>query len=101
MSSVVMDIGALAALVHPDKLTAEGFLRPERVLVIPGTDHSGEEAFHVYAVYANDTPDEALAWNKVKTMVRWMRNKIRKASGEVRFPYVRVVREADLPPGLS
>jgi hypothetical protein len=101
MGSVVMDMEALAALVHPDKLTAEGFLRPERVLVIPGTDHSGEEAFHVYAVYPNDTPDEALAWNKVKTMVRWMRNKIRKASGEVRFPYVRVVREADLPPGLS
>jgi hypothetical protein len=34
-------------------------------------------------------------------MVRWMRNEIRKANGEDRFPYVRVLRKADLPPGLS
>ncbi len=101
MGSALVDIEALASLVHPDKLAKQGFLRPERVLVIPGTDHAGEEAFHVYAVYSDDTPDSVLAWGKVKPMVRWVRNEIRRASGDDRFPYVRVVRGSDLPPGLS
>jgi len=66
-----------------------------------GTDNSGEAAFHIYLVYPDDTPDAALAWNKVKPMVRWVRNEIRRASGEERWPYVRVTRDADLPPGIS
>src|SRR5258708_2103163 len=101
MATAILDANELSGLIQPDKLAAQGFLPPKRVSVIAGTDHSGEEAFHVYLVYADDTPDVALAWSKVKPMVRWVRNEIRRASGEERWPYVRVTRASDLLAGLS
>lgn len=96
----ILDANELASLVQPEKLAAQGFLPPNRVSVIAGTDHTGEEAFHVYLVYGDDTPDVALAWSNVKPTVRWVRNEIRRASGEERWPYVRVKREANSLAGL-
>jgi hypothetical protein len=101
MAAAILNTNDLAALVQPDNVVAQGFPRPERVSVIAGTDHTGEEAFHVYLVFRDDTPDAALEWGVVKPMVRWVRNEIRRASGEERWPYVRVARNADLLSALS
>src|ERR1700677_1096122 len=101
MAGTILNTKDLEALIQPEKLADQGFLRPERVSVIAGTDHTGEEAFHVFLVYPDDTPDAVLAWNKVKPMVRWVWNEIRQASGEERWPYVRVTRNADLLADLS
>jgi hypothetical protein len=96
MEAVVTDTKVLAELVQPEKLAGKGFPAPHRVSVIFGTDHTGEEAYHVYLVFSDDTPDELLAWSKVKPMVRWVQNQIWKAVGERRWPYVRVMRQSEL-----
>src|SRR5258708_23435271 len=96
MATAILGAKELAGLIQPEKLAVQGFVPPERVSVIDGTDHSGEAAFHVYLVYPDNTPDAALAWSHVKPMVRWVRNEIRRASGEERWPYVRVKRSSDL-----
>lgn len=101
MAIAMLSANELAGLIQPEVLAAQGFLPPERALVIEGTDHSGEAAFHVYLVYPDDIPEGALTWSKVKPMVRWVRNEIRRASGEERWPYVRVVRKSDAPANLS
>ena len=101
MATAILSAPELAGLIQPGKLAAQGFLPPKRVSVIDGTDHSGEAAFHVSLVYPDDTPDAALAWSKVKPMVRWVRNEIRRASGDERWPYVRVTRDSDLLAELS
>ncbi len=66
--------------------------------MLSGVDHTGEEAYHIYLVYPDETPTEQLAWAKIKDEVRWVRNQIRKANGEQRWPYVRVTRKADFNP---
>ena len=91
-----IDTSYLAALVQPERLAEQGFPVPNRVSVIFGTDHTGEEAYHVYLVFADDTPDTMLAWDKVKPMVRWVHDQIWKADGERRWPYVRVKRESEM-----
>ena len=101
MVTVIPSAKNLRDLILPAKLAAQGFLQPLRVSIIDGTDHSGEAAFYVDLVYPDDTPDTALAWSQVKPMVRWVRNEIRRASGEERWPYVRVTRDSDCPAGLS
>jgi hypothetical protein len=87
----------LTNLIQPEKLAAHGFLRPQSISLAEGTDHSGEAAYYVFLVYPDSTPDDQLAWSKVKPMVQWVRNAIRAATAEERWPYVRVVREADVP----
>jgi hypothetical protein len=101
MTVAILSAAQLAELIRPEKLVAQGFLRPQRALVVDSTDHFGEAAYHVYLVYPDDTPDSALAWSKVKPMVRWVRREIRRASGEERWPYVRVLRNSDLPAEIS
>ena len=101
MAIAILSAPELAGLIQPEKLASQGFLPPQRVSVIDGTDHSGEAAFHVSLVYPNDTPDAALAWSNVRPMVRWVRNEIRRASGDERWPYVRVTRNSDLLAELS
>ncbi len=101
MAAAILDASELACLVQPERIAAQGFLPPKRVLVVDGTDHSGDEAYRVSLVYADDTPESALAWSEVKPTVRWVRSEIRRASGEGRWPYVRVAREADLVAELS
>ena len=95
MTTGVADTRFLAGLIQPNTLKARGFPKPSRVSVIFGTDHTGEEAYHVYLVFPDSTPDAMLAWSNVKAMVRWVRNRIWKEDGERRWPYVRVKRESD------
>jgi hypothetical protein len=101
MPAANLDASELASLVQPERIAAQGFLAPKRVSVVDGTDHSGDEAYYVSLVYASNTPDAALDWFSVKPTVRWVRDEIRRASGEARWPYVRVKREAHLRAGRS
>ncbi|MBI4027036.1 MAG: hypothetical protein HY360_18775 [Verrucomicrobia bacterium] len=100
---VIPDTKGLAELVQPSQLAEQGFTAPRRVSVIFGVDHTGEEAYHVYLVFPDQTPDSALAWNNVKDMVRWVQERIWKADGEQRWPYVRIKRESEIAgePGES
>jgi len=96
MPTAIVDTNELAALVQPDKLAQEGFPRPSRVSVVLSTDHTGEEAYYVYLIFPNETPDASLKWGKIKDMMRWVHDQVWRASGEERWPYVHVKREADL-----
>ena len=60
--------------IQPNELAKHGFPRPKRVSLIEGNDSEGEEAFHIYLVFPDDTRDEDLAWNKIEPMVSWVRN---------------------------
>ncbi len=91
-----MDPKALAGLVQPKKLKARGFPAPTQVLLTFGTDHTGEDAYRVYLVFPDDTPDDALSWTRMKPMVRWVQSKIWEADGERHWPYVRVKRKSEL-----
>ena len=101
MATAILRADELAALIQPEKLAAQGFLPPKQVSVLDGTDHTGDAAFYVSLVYPDDTPEADLAWSKAKPLVRWVWKEIRQASGEERWPYVRVARESDLLAGLS
>jgi hypothetical protein len=96
MTTATIDSKALEALIQPRQLARQGFVAPTRVLVDFGTDHAGADACFVYLVFPDDTNDSALAWNKVKDMVRWVQDRIWSAVGEQRWPYVRVKRESEL-----
>jgi putative nucleotidyltransferase with HDIG domain len=96
MAAANVDTKSLAELVQPEILANKGFPVPNRVSVICGADHTGEEAYYVYLVFADTTPDADLSWGNVKRMVRWVQDRVWKASGEQRWPYVRVKRESDL-----
>ncbi|PYI90829.1 MAG: hypothetical protein DME97_15840 [Verrucomicrobia bacterium] len=82
--------------IQPDQLVQRGFPRPDRVSLLEGTDSDGEHAFHIYLVFSDDTPDEALQWNKIEPMISWVRDHVWKATGESRWPYVRVKRHKDV-----
>jgi hypothetical protein len=101
MPAVISNASELADLIQPDELAAAGFTGPSRVSVLAGTDHVGEDAYHVYLIFPDETAPDQLAWSKVKPMVQWVRDRIWKANGEQRWPYVRVKREADLLAELS
>ncbi|MBM3882843.1 MAG: hypothetical protein FJ387_24490 [Verrucomicrobia bacterium] len=96
MAIADVDTTTLATLVEPKRLKQQGFPAPKRVSVILGTDHTGAEAYHVYLVFPDETSDDALAWNKVKAMVRSVQDRIWSEDGHQRWPYVRVVRESEL-----
>ena len=95
MAAANFDTESLAELVQPEKLAEQGFPVPNRVSVTLGTDHTGEEVYRVYLVFADDTPGASLAWGNAKRMVRWVQDRIWKASGEERWPYVHVKRESE------
>jgi hypothetical protein len=97
MAATISNVDELADLIQPAKLAAEGFVAPKRVLVTAGTDHTGDDAYRVYLVFPDETAADQLAWSKVKPMVEWVRDRIWKANGEQRWPYVSVTREVDLP----
>ena len=85
----------LAELIQPRELARQGFAEPSRVSVIFGTDHSGEEAYYVYLVFPDETPEEALTWKKVKPMIQWVRARIREADEFQHWAYVRALRESE------
>src|SRR5438034_5071710 len=59
--------------IKPEELAKHGFPRPKDVRLSRGTDSTGEEAFYVYLVFPDKTPDETLAWKKIEPMVSWVR----------------------------
>lgn len=97
MAIAISSPDELAGLVQPAQLAAAGFASPKRVSVTAGTDHTGDEVYRVFLIFPDGTPASHLAWSRVKPMVQWVRDRIWKANGEQRWPYVRVMREADLP----
>ena len=82
--------------IRPQLIEDQGFPRPKRVTMIASPDHTGDEAYFVYLVFPNTTPDSALSWRKIKAMVDWVRATIWEADGERHWPYVRVKRERDM-----
>jgi hypothetical protein len=100
MPTSISNTDELAGLIQPEKLVKAGFVAPKRVLLTAGTDHTGDDAYRVYLVFPDETAPDQLAWSKIKPMVEWVRDRVWKANGEERWPYVRVAREADLPAEL-
>jgi hypothetical protein len=87
--------------IRPDELKRQGFPRPKSVLLTKGTDSSGDEAFYVFLVFPNKTPEKALAWKKIEPMVSWVRDLIWTETGERLWPYVKVKRQKELAGGLA
>lgn len=82
--------------IQPAKLAAHGFPRPQRTEVVQGTDSSGETALYVYVVFADNTPEAALAWKEIEPMVRWIHQTARRISDESALIYVKVKRKKDV-----
>jgi hypothetical protein len=87
--------------INPDQLAREGFPRPKKVLLTKGTDSGGDEAFYVFLVFPDKTPEKALAWKRIEPMVSWVRDLIWTETGERVWPYVKVKRQKQLAGGLS
>lgn len=87
--------------IKPDELAKQGFPRPKDVRLFRNTDSTGEEAFYVYLVFPDKTPEEALAWEKIEPMVSWVRNLIWTETGARLWPYVKVKRQKQLAGGLA
>lgn len=87
--------------IKPEELAKHGFPRPKDVQLSRGTDSSGEEAFYVYLVFPNKTPDDSLAWKKIEPMVSWVRTLIWTETGARLWPYVKVRRQRELAGGMT
>ncbi len=94
-------LNRLRERIKPEELVKHGFPRPKDVQLSRGTDSSGEEAFYVYLVFPNKTPDESLAWKKIEPMVSWVRNLIWTETGAQLWPYVKVRRQKELAGGMA
>jgi hypothetical protein len=92
----LLDLNEIRSRIQPMKFAKQGFPKPKRVSLIEGTDSDGERAFHVYVVFPDNTPDEALAWKKIEPMVSWVRNLVWEATGKEFWPYVNVKREKEI-----
>jgi len=66
----------LRDLIGPDVLARQGFPPPKKVVVSRGPDSTGDEAYYIYLVFPNRTPEKALAWKTVEPMVSWVRDLI-------------------------
>lgn len=87
--------------IKPDELARQGFPRPKIVRFTKGIDSSGDEAFYVFLVFPDKTPEKALAWKKIEPMVSWVRDLIWTETGERLWPYVKVKRQKELAGGLT
>jgi hypothetical protein len=87
--------------INPDQLATHGFPRPKKVLLTKGIDGGGDEAFYVFLVFPDKTPEKALAWKRIEPMVSWVRDLIWTETGERLWPYVKVKRQKELAGGLS
>jgi Family of unknown function (DUF6166) len=92
---------SLRERIKPDELAKHGFPRPKEVRLSRGTDSTGEDAFYVFLVFPDKTPDEALAWKKIEPMVSWVRDLIWTETGERLWPYVKVKRQKELTGGVA
>jgi len=89
-------LGNLRKRVGPEELARHGFPRPSEVRLSQSADSTGEEAYYVYLVFPDRTPEKALAWNKIEPMVSWVRNLIWTETGERLWPYVKVKRQKEM-----
>ena len=87
----------LSRLVTPDVLAAQGFKKPKKVVVTEGTDSTGDEAYYVWIVYPDSTPDHDLALKKIMPMEDWVKDQISQAVDFGRYPYVMVKRSSNAP----
>jgi hypothetical protein len=85
--------------IQPAQLAKRGFPKPKDGWLTRVTDSSGDEAFYVYLIFPDHTPDEKLSWAKVEPMVSWVRNLIWTETGERLWPYVMVKRKKELAGG--
>ncbi len=85
--------------IKPDELARHGFPRPKSVLLTKGSDSSGDDAFYVFLVFPDNTPEKALVWEKVEPMVSWVRDLIWTEMGERLWPYVKVKLQKQLAGG--
>jgi len=92
---------SLRERIKPDVLAKRRFPRPKEVRISRSTDSTGEEAFYVYLIFPDSTPDEKLAWKKIEPMVSWVRNLIWTETGAQLWPYVKVKRQKEMSGGLS
>ena len=93
-------LDTLRARIDPEELAKHGFPRPKEVRLSLATDSTGDEAFYVFLVFPNKTPDAALAWKKIEPMVSWVRDQLWTATGGQIWPYVKVHRQKELAGGL-
>jgi len=94
-------LDSLRERIKPDELAKLGFPRPKDVQLSRSTDSTGEEAFYVFLVFPDKTPDDALAWKKIEPMVSWVRDLIWTETGERLWPYVKVKRQKELAGGVT
>jgi hypothetical protein len=94
-------LDSLRERIKPDELAKHGFPRPRDVQLSRSTDSTGEDAFYVFLVFPDKTPDDALAWKKIESMVSWVRDLIWTETGERFWPYVKVKRQRQLAGGVS
>jgi hypothetical protein len=102
MTTVERDaLNQIRERIKPDELARHGFPRPKEVLLTKGTDSSGDDAFYVFLVFPDKTPEKALAWKKIEPMVSWVRDLIWTETGAQLWPYVKVKRQRELAGGLA
>jgi hypothetical protein len=102
MSKVTSDLlSDLQERITPDELAKHGFPKPKEVRVSKGIDSAGEEAFYIFLVFPDKTPDKSLAWNKVEPMVSWVRNLILSETDGNLWAYVKVKRRKEMAGGLN
>jgi hypothetical protein len=87
--------------IKPEELVKRGFPRPDDVLVSRNKDSTGDEAFYIYLVFPDKTPDRALAWDKVEPMVSWVQNLVWTETGGLMWPYVKIKRHKELTGSLD
>lgn len=94
-------LDSLRQRIAPDELAKHGFPRPKDVTLSQSTDSTGEDAFYVFLVFPNKTPEAALAWKKIEPMVSWVRSLIWTETGGRLWPYVKVKRQKELAGGQA
>ena len=94
-------LDSLRERIKPDELAKHGFPRPKDVRLSRSADSTGEDAFYVFLVFPDKTPDAALTWKKIEPMVSWVRDLIWTETGERLWPYVKVKRQKELAGGVA
>lgn len=100
MPKTTPELSELEALIQPDVLAARGFPKPERVVLLERRDSTDVDSYYVYLVYPETVPDEALRRSKTGEMQHWVKQVIHEHAGYDRYPYIRVCRPIEVPPGF-
>jgi len=94
-------LAALMERIRPEQLVKQGFPRPKEVRLFRDADSTGEEAFYVYLIFPDNTPEQALAWQNIEPMVSWVRDLILSETDSRLWPYVKVKRQKEMAGGLA